>query len=166
MGFRTRSAGWLAVICGAGLALTAFGIAAMPATASVRATATVTVKTAKVSGLGTVLVDAKGKTLYTHTNGSVAAGCDSTCVAAWPPLTGSSGSKVKGPKGVKGLALVAGGKQVALKGLPLYRFFGDSKTGDANGNGLNSFGGDWKAAKVSGTAAKAATTSTSGGYGY
>jgi predicted lipoprotein with Yx(FWY)xxD motif len=36
-----------------------------------------------------------------------------------------------------------GASQVALGGKALYRFAGDKKDGDANGDGINAFGGIW-----------------------
>jgi predicted lipoprotein with Yx(FWY)xxD motif len=35
--------------------------------------------------------------------------------------------------------------QVALRGEPLYRYAGDASKGEANGEGLQDFGGTWHA---------------------
>jgi len=35
--------------------------------------------------------------------------------------------------------------QVTLRGMPLYRFAGDSAKGQANGEGIKAFGGTWHA---------------------
>jgi len=162
---RRTAASWLVVLCAGTLALSAYGLGATAAGAKVSAATAVTVKTAKVNGVGTVLVDSNGKTLYTHTNGTVAAGCDSTCVGAWPPLVVASGTKVKGAKGVTGLATAVDGMQVTVKGLPLYTFAGDSAVHQANGNNLNSFGGVWKVVTVK-APKKTSTTKSSRGYSY
>jgi len=62
-----------------------------------------------------------------------------------------------------------GSTQETFNGHPLYTFVGDKAPGQANGNGLNAFGGVWKEITTSGTA-PAGTPSTSGGsgggYGY
>ena len=87
-----------------------------------------------MKALGKVLVDSKGKTLYTLTNGGTAVACVfSVCAAAWPPLTSSS--TPTGSKGVEGLGV--DGKQVTVDGLPVYRFTGDTKKGQAAGEGIS-----------------------------
>lgn len=121
-------------------------------------------KTANNSMYGTILVDMNGKTLYTLTNGGHAVACTGACAAAWPPL------------------MLASGQPATNNGLPLYRFAGDQAAGDANGEGISSFGGVWHVVKVSGTGTSSSgaaggagttgttgttnTTSGSGGYGY
>ena len=61
--------------------------------------------------------------------------------------------------------------QVTFKGLPLYTFVGDTKPGEAKGQGIKDVG-VWKAVTANGsTASKPATASTTssssgGGYGY
>ena len=129
----------------------------------------VTVETRKVSGVGTVLVDTSGRTLYTLTNAGQAVACTGSCAAVWPPLLVPAGSTPKGAKGVTGLGLVPGG-QVTAAGMPLYRFSGDSKTGQANGDGIKNFGGVWHVVNVAGTASNTGgsrpSSGGSGSYGY
>ena len=112
----------------------------------------------------------KGKTLYTLTNAGQAVVCTGSCVAIWPPLLVTAKSRPKGAKGVTGLGLVPGGQQVTAAGLPLYRFSGDSKAGQANGEGISSFGGVWHVVKVAGTGSSTGgsrpSSSGSAGYGY
>ena len=72
------------------------------------------------------------------------------CLKAWPPLTvPSRKTKLKAGPGVQGhlgiLRRSDGRLQVTLRGRPLYRFSGDSAKGEANGEGLESFGGTWHA---------------------
>jgi predicted lipoprotein with Yx(FWY)xxD motif len=131
------------------------------------AKSTPTVGVAKVKGLGKVLVDSKGKTLYTLTNGGTAVACSSACAAAWPPLTSSS--TPTGSKGVEGLGV--DGKQVTVDGLPVYRFTGDTKKGQAAGEGISSFGGVWHVvttdASASSSSGSGSSSSDRGGdYGY
>lgn len=126
-----------------------------------------TVKVATVPGVGKVLVDAQGKTLYTLTNNGTAVACTGQCPQFWPPLVVTAGAKATGPKTVKHLAVQTGTDQVTQNGLPLYRFMGDATSGVANGEGINAFGGTWHVVMVSGTSAPAKTkTSSSTNSGY
>lgn len=97
-----------------------------------------------------IVVDAHGRTLYAlspETSRHLL--CKSSeCLSAWPPLTvPSRKTKLKAGPGVHGqLAILRrsnGMFQVTLRGLPLYRFSGDSAKGAANGEGIKSFGGTW-----------------------
>jgi predicted lipoprotein with Yx(FWY)xxD motif len=154
----------LALVCGVVLALGAYGFTALPASAAAKK---VTVGIATVPGVGTVLVDAQRHALYTLTNNGAAVACTGTCATAWPPLTVAAGAKVKGAKGTKSLSATADTHQVTAAGLPLYRFSGDTKAKQANGEGLNSFGGTWHVVKVTGAKTPKKTTSTTSGYsGY
>jgi predicted lipoprotein with Yx(FWY)xxD motif len=128
-------------------------LTALAATAAVAVAATKpTVKAVKNTAVGkTIVVDGrKGMTLY-HLSGDSKSHllCKSTtCLGFWPPLTVKSAhtTLVKGP-GITGkLALFKrhdGTFQVTLRGLPLYRFAGDSAKGQAHGEGIQSFGGTW-----------------------
>ena len=100
----------------------------------------------------TIVVEAKrGMTLYYLTGDTKARKCkNSTCTGLWPPLTVKSlHTKVTKGKGIIGKLTVFkrpdGKFQVALRGKPLYRYAGDSAKGQANGEGLVSFGGTWHA---------------------
>jgi predicted lipoprotein with Yx(FWY)xxD motif len=98
------------------------------------------------------VVNAQGHTLYalspetaTHLL------CKSNeCLKFWPPLTVSSTAiTLKDGAGVHGhLAILRrrnGLLQVTLRGMPLYRFSRDHAKGQANGEGIESFGGTWHA---------------------
>jgi predicted lipoprotein with Yx(FWY)xxD motif len=91
--------------------------------------------------LGQLLVDAQGMTLY-HNAGERdgAFVCTGTCTSAWPPLLVPAGTAPTAGAGVPGaLATVTrpdSGIQVTYNGEPLYRFVGDKKPGDANGQGV------------------------------
>jgi predicted lipoprotein with Yx(FWY)xxD motif len=163
---RSTAVGWLAAVFGFALVLSAYGLGSTAAIAKPKS-APPTVKIAKVAGIGAVLVDAQGKTLYTLTNAGQPVACTGACPAAWPPLVVKAGTKVKGAKGVSGLGVAADGVHVTVKGLPVYRFAVDTGPGMAKGEGLNSFGGVWHVVKTSGKAAKTTSTTSSGsGYGY
>jgi predicted lipoprotein with Yx(FWY)xxD motif len=122
----------------------------------------VEVATGSASGVGTVLVDGAGLTLYeleTEANGQIM--CTGTCRSAWPPLLLPAGvtSATAGP-GVTGtlgaITRPEGGRQVTYDGRPLYRFYGDQSPGQANGQGIQ---GVWFAMTPSGP-------SGGGGGGY
>jgi predicted lipoprotein with Yx(FWY)xxD motif len=105
-----------------------------------------TVKTAS-SPLGTLLVDAKGRTLYLWEadKGSTST-CNGGCAAAWPPLTTTGHPKAAG--GAKASLLgtskrADGSTEVTYAGHPLYYYVGDSKPGDTTGQASDSFGAEW-----------------------
>lgn len=123
-----------------------------PSTATAAATAA-TLGVGK-TGLGQVLVNSAGHTLYLFAkdqNGRSA--CSGTCAGYWPPLI-SKGQ----PMALRGLnqALVGtttradGTEQVTYAGHPVYMFVQDSKPGQTNGEGLTDFGGSWDALSPSG----------------
>jgi len=89
----------------------------------------------------TVLTNAKGLTLYTlsgEKNGKFI--CTGTCLSAWPPLLVAAGTKPKGPVKLGTIKRPEGKTQVTYKGMPVYTFSGDSKRGEANGEGLRDVG--------------------------
>jgi predicted lipoprotein with Yx(FWY)xxD motif len=102
------------------------------------------------SSLGTILVDATGKTLYTwDRDTTTTSSCTGGCAATWPPLlaTGTA-APVAGP-GVGALTAVArpddaSKMQVVLNGKPLYNYSADTAPGDVKGDGV---GGTWHVAK-------------------
>jgi predicted lipoprotein with Yx(FWY)xxD motif len=133
------------------------------------------VKTASDSSRGTtILVDAKGMTLYSLSGEQAGKFIctSSTCVHVWPPLTPQAGAA---PTGVASLGTVKrpdGTEQVTYKGMPLYTFVKDKASGDANGQGIKDVG-TWStisaaAAKSTATAAPtpAPAPTSGGGYGY
>jgi predicted lipoprotein with Yx(FWY)xxD motif len=93
--------------------------------------------TARTS-LGTVVVDGKGRTVYSFdkdTIGAATSACTGVCVGLWPELTTtSSAPKVSGVTGKVGTAPTTGGaRQLTLDGHRLYTFSGDSQSGQVNG---------------------------------
>lgn len=142
------------------LAIVALAMATAPVDAATQTPSTVTV--VKIDGLGKVLADANGMTLYTLTSNGAAVPCADTCAAVWPPLMASGTPKA--PKGAKRIGVTSTG-QVTQAGLPLYLFVNDKTKGQAMGEGLSSFGGTWHVVKVK-SSSTAKQSSTSGGYGY
>ena len=143
---------------------------AVSATTALGATGAATVKSSSNAKLGSILVNARGLTLYRFTkdrNGASA--CTGGCAAAWPPLLVSGSAKPVAGAGITASKLGTmkrsdGTMQVTYGGAPLYRYAEDTKPGQAKGQGE---GGVWFAVSPSGAlvkstkeAAPAASTSS------
>jgi predicted lipoprotein with Yx(FWY)xxD motif len=109
------------------------------------------VKTGNVKGLGTVLVDGQGFTLYLFVpdKQSGTSTCYGPCAEAWPPLLLPAGTTapVAGP-GVNPALLgtthrTDGTVEVTYNKWPLYLWVSDSQPGQATGQGINNNGGLW-----------------------
>ena len=106
------------------------------------------------TGLGDVLVDRQGRTLYLFERDSGAmSACTGACAVNWPPLrvrgTPLVGSGAK-PSDVGRTARPDGVSQLTYRGHPLYTFVHDKKPGDTTGEGINAFGGSWFAVSPAG----------------
>ncbi len=119
--------------------------------------------TANVSGLGTVLVDGKGRTVYILTkNGRTNVPCSdaSGCTAVWPdlPLKGGAMAAKAGTGLTSSLLstkkLSDGETYPTYNGWLMYEYTGDSGPGQANGEGITSFGGTWYALSPAGKPVK------------
>jgi predicted lipoprotein with Yx(FWY)xxD motif len=122
------------------------------------------------TGLGNVLVDSQGRTLYLFAKdqGTTSA-CSGACATAWPPLR-VSGKPLAGG-GAKAALLGTtkrsdGKPQVTYSGHPLYLYVGDKKAGDTSGQGITAFGGGWFALTASGSQVTATAPGSGGGNGY
>jgi predicted lipoprotein with Yx(FWY)xxD motif len=96
----------------------------------------------------TVLTTTKGRTLYSlsvESNGKFI--CTGSCLSIWHPLVVPAAVKPTGPVKLGTIERPDGRTQVTYKGRPLYSFGGDSKTGDANGEGIKDVG-TWHAAST------------------
>lgn len=87
--------------------------------------------------LNGMLVDIKGRGLYTFDKDTTPgkSNCDNQCRFLWPPLKAEAGAVPKGP-----FTLAVrndGSKQWALRGKPLYRWASDKKYGDGGGDGVS-----------------------------
>ena len=125
-------------------------------------------KEAENAALGkTVLTSTTGRTLYglsVEKNGKFI--CTGSCLSAWHPLTVPAGVKPTGPVKLGTIERPEGGIQVTYKGRPLYRFSGDTKAGEANGEGIKDVG-TWHAATPPQPKAEAAPQPTpENPYGY
>ena len=143
----TRLAPILACVAGAAFAAApkpaatpasrpAASTAAQPAATAAPATAP-TASDPPIRKLDGVLVDIKGRGLYTYDGDTVVgkSNCNAQCRLLWPPLMAEPGAQAKGP-----FTLAArddGKQQWALRGKPLYRWASDLNYGDHGGNGVS-----------------------------
>ena|SRR6266576_2950058 len=121
------------------------------------------------TGLGDVLVDRQGRTLYLfgRDSGTVSS-CMGSCATNWPPLRASRNPAIgSGAKAADvGTASRPDGRsQLTYSGHPLYTFVNDKKPGDTNGEGIKAFGGSWFAVSPSGSKV-APVSKPQGGGGY
>ncbi|MGB7588318.1 MAG: hypothetical protein WBM00_06380 [Solirubrobacterales bacterium] len=105
------------------------------------------VATGSASGVGTVLVDSNGMTLYyfEKDEGGKSA-CNGACASAWPPLTTSGAPKTMAGAEASKLGTTTrsdGATQVTYAGWPLYTYTADTAPGEANGTDVKAFGGSW-----------------------
>ncbi|HEY2577610.1 MAG TPA: hypothetical protein VGI74_14985 [Streptosporangiaceae bacterium] len=162
------AAGLLAACGSSGGAPSAAG--SSPGTAT---KASLVVSARQLPGVGHVLVDNTGKTIYSPDNGTLCAG---SCLSFWFPVTVTSAAVLHAPGGVPGtlgtIHRSGGTLQVTYGGKPLYTFRLDHAAGQANGNNYtDTFSGTsfhWRAVTTTGTSAPAASsTPASGGIpGY
>jgi predicted lipoprotein with Yx(FWY)xxD motif len=121
------------------------------------------------TGLGNILVDSQGRTLYLFQKDSgTKSTCSGACATAWPPLRASGKPTAGG--GAKASLLGTtprsdGKPQVTYNGHPLYGYQGDSKPGDTNGQGSPGFGAPWYVLSATGNAITTASSSSGGGGG-
>jgi predicted lipoprotein with Yx(FWY)xxD motif len=103
------------------------------------------VASAEKAKVGSVLVDAEGRTLYRFT--AEAQGlpvCTGACVGTWTPALAGTASGL--PKHVATVKRPDDGEvQLTYDGHPLYRYAGDRSKADANGQGV---GGQWYVVKA------------------
>jgi predicted lipoprotein with Yx(FWY)xxD motif len=140
-----------------------------PAALSTAKTSTATVKTRHTS-LGTILVDAKGRTLYLFEKDTKnKSKCSGACATNWPPAL--TGGKPKAAGGAVSSRLGTtkrsdGTTQVTYAGHPLYTFVLDkNKPGATKGEGVDAFGAEWYVVGTNGKKIeKAGSSSTHSGY--
>lgn len=134
-----------------------------------------TVTTRKLSGLGTVLVNSKGRTLYVFMRDAHSrVTCTGQCASFWPPLKWKGSSRPTAGGTAKRALLgtdknPSGGRVVTYNKWPLYTYAGDSRAGQANGENQTLNGGKWYVISPKGvlikhkSAAGGGTTTTGGG---
>ena len=106
------------------------------------------------TSLGRVIVDSKGRTLYLfEKDTSRRSACSGPCAQYWPPLLthGAPVARTGAKQSLLGKIRRADGtQQVTYAGHPLYRYIGDSKPGQTNGEGSQEFGAGWDVLSTSG----------------
>ena len=107
----------------------------------------------RTTALGKVLVGSNGRTLYLFTADKGSSACYGKCAVVWPPLLASDPSVGTGlNSSILGTTKRTDGKlQVTYNGHPLYYFVKDTKVGDANGEGIDHFGGRWWVVSATGS---------------
>jgi len=134
----------------AALTLAALALAVFGADAAAASDAT-TARSATVRvahrDLGRILVDSRGRTLYVlSADPARKSTCFGACARNWPPLRASRkptvGTGLKASK-VGTIRRRDGKPQVTYNRRPLYRFVGDTRPGQTNGQGIVAFGGLW-----------------------
>jgi predicted lipoprotein with Yx(FWY)xxD motif len=116
------------------------------------------VGTRPLPGLGTVLVNGKGLTLYMFVPDRHArVTCSGRCAVAWPPDAVADGGTVVAGGRAKASLLgtvpdpdASGKRVVTYAGWPLYTFTADSGPGQDNGQDLDNNGGLWFVMRPSG----------------
>ena len=125
------------------------------------------------SGLGKILVDSQGMTLYTFAKDDPGvSNCYDQCAEKWPPLLVEQNAALQAGEGISATLATTerkdGTHQVTVNDMPVYYFFKDTKPGDASGQGVgdvwfvldgegNIVNSALGAAETSATAAVAAT---------
>ena len=162
-----------AAACGSSSSGTA---ASSPGSSAPAAAATISTKS--VPGVGTVLVNGQGRTLYMLTSekgGKNTCTQANGCTQAWPETLLAHGvTTAKAGSGVQSSLLgtvkdTSGNLEVTYNHWRLYTFAGDSGPGAAKGQGLSSFGGTWYVLNGSGnpvTSSPSGNASSGGGNGY
>lgn len=154
----------LAATAVVGLVATTGAAATQSRSTAARRANVVRITTRKVPKLGTVLVDAKGLTLYMFVpDKRRRVTCVSTCAAVWPPVMLPKGARPLARGKAKQRLLgsdrdPAGGRVVTYHGWPLYTYVVDRKPGQATGQALDLNGGLWYVLAPSGKVIRTAVS--------
>jgi len=163
--------------CGSSSSSTAAGAPGSSAPAGASSAASATISAQSVPGVGTVLVNGQGQTLYMLTSekgGKITCTQANGCTQAWPEtlLTNGATTATAGTGALSSLLGTvkdaSGNLEVTYNHWPLYTFSGDSGPGAAKGQGLVSFGGTWYVLNASGNpvTSQSGNSSSGGGNGY
>lgn len=117
----------------------------------------VVISTRKLKGLGYVLVDGRGRTLYMFVpDKRKRVTCVRVCAAVWPPVKLPRGARAVAAGRAKASLLgsdpsPAGGRVVTYARWPLYTYVSDTRPGVATGQAVNLNGGLWYVLTPTGT---------------
>jgi predicted lipoprotein with Yx(FWY)xxD motif len=178
--FGLAAAAVLVTACGSSGSTASSGSGSTSGSSGSTASANV-VSARQLTGVGNVLVNSSGFTLYSvktpsEVNGNIK--CLGTCATFWIPVTASSVNS--GSSGLPGTLSTVhrpdGKTQVTYNGMPLYTFKFDTAPGQDHGNNytdhFNGITFHWQVVTTSGapasggTPAPAPSSSSAGGYGY
>jgi predicted lipoprotein with Yx(FWY)xxD motif len=168
-GLAAAAAAGLLAACGSAGTGPAGGGKAHPPGASHR----VVVFARKLPGVGTVLVNPSGKTLYSpqqEAHGKIL--CTGGCLSFWFPVPAGAGAALQAPSGVTGalgtIRRPDGRTQLTYNGKPLYTFRLDVAPGQARGNNFTDHFGrtsfTWRAISTSGSPTGTGQPGNGGGY--
>jgi len=122
------------------------------------------------SGLGQIVVDSQGRTLYLFQKDSgTTSAYTGACASAWPPLRANGQPTVGSGANASMVGTITrsdGNPQVTYNGHPLYRYVGDQKAGDTNGQGQTAFGGGWFVLSRAGDQVSGQAPNSGGDGGY
>jgi predicted lipoprotein with Yx(FWY)xxD motif len=167
VGVPLAAAALLAAACssGGGSSSAATPASSSPAAASsgnAAASSSLIISTAS-SSAGPVLINGTGRAVYVWAKDAKdMSACTGACASAWPPVqpTGTVTAALSAASSDLGTITRSDGtKQVTYDGHPLYYFSGDSGSGQANGQGSDSFGAKWWLVTPSGAEVTASVTS-------
>jgi predicted lipoprotein with Yx(FWY)xxD motif len=120
----------------------------------------------KVGALGSVVIDRGLHTVYVFDKDSGStSSCYDACAAKWPPMITQAGPIARDGIDVAKLGTIEredGSMQVTYAGQPLYDYLGDTAAAEANGNGIEAFGGKWSVIRPNG---EALTSPAKGAWG-
>jgi predicted lipoprotein with Yx(FWY)xxD motif len=167
-GVAVAAAAGLLAACGSAGTHAAGGTAHPPA-----ASHRVVVSARKLPGVGTVLVNRSGKTIYSpqqEAHGKIL--CTGSCLSFWFPVPAGAGAAPQAPSDVTGalgtIRRPDGRTQLTYNGKPLYTFRLDLAPGQAHGNNFTDHFGStsftWRAITTSGSPAGASQPGNGGGY--
>lgn len=110
------------------------------------AVTTITLNNSGGGVFGSYLSGSNGMTLYQSTkDANNVSNCTGACATAWPPYTVSAATaaSLTSDPGIAGkiatIRRADGSLQVTYRGLPLYFYAGDAKSGDTKGEAVNGF---------------------------
>jgi predicted lipoprotein with Yx(FWY)xxD motif len=153
------------------LGLMVIAVVALAAAADAAATGKPATLGVADNGLGAMLVDSQGRTLYLFARDTgTKSTCTGACLTYWPPLkangkaTAGTGAKMSLVTTFTAARQADGTNQVVYNGHLLYLYAGDASPGDENGQNINAYGGIWHAVTPSGDAITATAPSQSNGY--
>jgi predicted lipoprotein with Yx(FWY)xxD motif/mono/diheme cytochrome c family protein len=120
----------------------------------------ITISSRSIPGVGTVLVNSAGHTLYVFApDNATRVTCTGGCAAIWPPVFVPAGGHAVATGAVKQALFgsypdPSGGSVLTYHGWPLYTYVADTTPGSAAGQGVNLNGGYWWTITTSGTLVK------------